>query len=81
MKPREFVEQRKKQYLGQTLRLFERRIESRLGPEDADAIAEFKQWTRRRFGALGADCLAVLDLEPDAELNSLGIEIRDRLVH
>jgi hypothetical protein len=79
MKPREFVKQRQGQYLRETLQHFERHIEPRLGPQDALAIEDFKEWCRRRFGALGADCRAVLDLGPDAELNPLGIEIRESL--
>jgi hypothetical protein len=79
MKPREFVKQRQGQYLRETLQHFERHIEPRLGRHDQQAIEEFKDWTRRRFGALGADCRAVLDLDPEAELNALGIEIRESL--
>lgn len=81
MKPTEFVDQRGKQYLRETLQVFEREIEPLL-PKDRQtrvAVEDFKDWTRRRFGALRADCRAVLDLEPDAELNVLGIEIRESL--
>lgn len=79
MKPREFVDQRGKQYLRETLQVFEREIEPLLPEGSGPAIDNFKDWTRRRFGAMRADCKAVLDLEPDAELNALGIEIRESL--
>jgi hypothetical protein len=85
MTPREFVEQRRKQYLAQTLERFEKDVIPRLASaphltgRDREAVDDFKEWTRRRFGAFEADVKAVLDLDDNAQVNMLGIELRDSL--
>lgn len=72
-----YVERRTKRCMAQILENFERDIERRLPPEVAQ---EFKVTVRRKVGALGADCIELLELQETAEeLNGYAVEIRDKV--
>lgn len=70
----EFVRTRRGRYLAQLLTEFEKEIEPRI-PQD---VAErYKVFVRRKVGALAADCMDLMKLKPDTEINAHAQAVRD----
>jgi hypothetical protein len=72
----EWVRNRRGRYMGQILTEFEEKLEPRL-PEGV--AKEFKVFVRRKVGALAADCIDVMKLDPDTEINAHAQSVRDRV--
>jgi hypothetical protein len=70
-----YVKQRKGRYMAQALTEFEEKIEPLLPKAVAE---EFKVTLRRKFGALSADVVALLELGDQAK-NGYAQELFDRL--
>lgn len=70
-----YVKQRKGRYMAQALTEFEEKIEPLLPKDVAEA---FKVILRRKFGALSADVVALLELGDQAK-NELAQEFYDRM--
>lgn len=75
MDRQQYVDNRVKRYMAQTLEEFERVIEP-LVPQEASK--EFKAVVRRKITALGADCKELMDLEQQA-INGHAQDMRDRI--
>lgn len=71
----EFVDRRRGRYLAQALDEFEEKIEPLLPKDVAQA---YKVTMRRKFGALSADVISLLEAGDQAK-NELAQEIHDRL--
>lgn len=70
-----YVENRRGRYMAQALSEFEEKIEPLLPKELA---TDFKVTLRRKFGALAADMISLLELGDQAK-NELAQEVVDRL--
>jgi hypothetical protein len=70
-----YVETRRGRYMAQTLAEFEEKIEPLLSTEVAQA---FKVIIRRKFGALAADVIALIELGDQAK-NGYAQDVMDRL--
>lgn len=72
---RAYVHRRKGRYMAQLLEAFEEQIEPLI---PAGVSADFKALVRRKFNALAADSVELLELE-DKAINELATDIKDRL--
>lgn len=70
-----YVENRRGRYLAQTMDEFEEKVEPFLSEPVAKA---FKKTLRRKFGALSADVVSLIELEDQAK-NGFAQEVMDRL--
>lgn len=78
MDRKEFVHWKKGIYLAQLLEGFETIIETRLTPDDAGAIQDFKGLVRARFKALEQDAVEIFSLT-DIEVNGVAESMRHEL--
>lgn len=62
--------------MAQILAEFEEKVEPRIPQAVAE---EFKTYVRRKVGALAADAIDVMKLEPDTEINEAAQAMRDSL--
>lgn len=74
----EYVHNRKKRYMAQTLEAFETQIEPHLPAELAGEVQDFKGLVRARMNALAIDAVEIFSVE-DTAINGVAVEMRDRL--
>jgi hypothetical protein len=78
MDTREFIDTRRKRYLGRTLIDFERRVETLLEGKPSAEVEAFKSAVRSTFQDFADDCTDVM-LLTDVHVNAAAVEQLDRL--